>query len=193
MEVDLHSFKGNRTIAGRNRGIQLLWFFVGSLSLQTWLPGSGWRVSLLRMFGARLGRHVRIKPGVRVKYPWKLQVGDNSWIGEDCWIDNMAEVIVGRNVCLSQACYLCTGNHDWNDPAFAMFARSITLEDGSWLASRCTVGPGVTIGRNAIAAIGSVVSKSIPPSEIHGGNPAILRGLRTGSEQELEQAPVETL
>src|ERR1700761_5122141 len=164
MEVDLHLFKSNRTIAGRSRGIQLLWFVVSSLALRSWLPGSGWRVSLLRIFGARVGKHVRIKPGVRVKYPWKLQVGDNSWIGEDCWIDNLAEVVVGRNVCLSQACYLCTGNHDWNDPGFAMFARSIILEDGSWLASRCTIGPGVVIGRNAIAAINSVILKSIPPS-----------------------------
>jgi putative colanic acid biosynthesis acetyltransferase WcaF len=131
---------------------------------------------------------VRIKTGVRVKYPWKLEVGDNSWIGEDCWIDNMAEVILGRNVCLSQACYLCTGNHDWKDPAFAMFATRIILEDGCWVASRCTIGPGVTIGQNAIAAIGSVVSKSIPPSEIHGGNPATRQGFRATSTQAVKEA-----
>ncbi len=191
MEIDLRSFKSNRTIAGRSLSVQLLWTLAGSLLLRnSWLPGSRWRVLLLRIYGAKLGKNVVIKTGVRVKYPWKLQVGDSSWIGEDCWIDNMAEVTLGSNVCLSQACYLCTGNHDWSDPAFSMFAKGITLEDGSWLASRCTLGPGISIGRNAIAAIGSVIWKSIPPSEIHGGNPAIFRGLRTISVHEAGESGI---
>ena len=193
MEVDLRSFKSNPTIAGRSLGVQLLWTLVGSLLLRnSWLPGSRWRVLLLRIYGAKVGKNVVIKNGVRVKYPWKLQVGDSSWIGEDCWIDNMAEVTLGNNVCLSQACYLCTGNHDWRDPAFAMFAKGIILEDGSWVASRCTLGPGITIGRNAIAAIGSVIWKSIPPSEIHGGNPAFFQGVRIIGVRETGQKDVGT-
>ena len=180
MSVDLRSFQKNRMIAGRSLGPQLLWFFLGSVLLRSsWLPGTGWRVALLRLFGARVGNHVKIKTGVRVKYPWRLQVGDNTWIGEDCWIDNMADVVLGSNVCLSQGSYLCTGNHDWRDRSFRMFAREIRLENGSWVASRCTLGPGVTIGRDAIVAIGSVVWESVPAGEIHGGNPATHRGLRS--------------
>lgn len=163
--------------------MQLLWMLTGlPLLRSSWLIGSGWRVVLLRIFGAKIAKNVNIKSGVRVKYPWKLRVGENSWIGEDCWIDNMALVTLGANVCLSQACYLCTGNHDWKDPAFRMSATPITLEDGSWAGSRCTLGPGVRLGRNAIVAIGSVVSSSIPPGEIHGGNPSAMRGLRIFAE-----------
>lgn len=196
MAVDLGSFKPNKTIAGRGLGLQLLWLFGGlPLLRSTWLIGSAWRVFLLRLFGAEVGDNVQIKSGVRVKYPWKLRVGDNSWIGENCWIDNMDFVILGNNVCLSQGCYLCTGNHDWKDPTFQMFARPITLEDGSWAASRCTLGPGVTIGQNGIAAIGSVVWSSIPPNEIHGGNPCAFRGLRVVDEPELgsDGSEIDTL
>lgn len=183
MSVDLRAFRKDHSIAGRGWCLQVLWLSVGSVLLRnSWLVGSGWRVWLLRIFGAKIGRDVQIKTGVRVKYPWKLQVGECSWIGEDCWIDNMADVVVGNNVCLSQACYLCTGNHDWKDRAFQMYAKRISLEDGSWVAARATLGPGVTIGKDAIAAIGSVVSSSIPPGEIHSGNPATLRGLRNFTE-----------
>ena len=189
--VDLGSFQKNTSIADRGLGVQIAWVFGGSVLLRsTWLPGSGWRVALLRAFGARIATNVLIKPGVRVKYPWKLQVGTNSWIGEDCWIDNMATVTLGANVCLSQACYLCTGNHDWKSRSFRMFARPITLGDGSWIASRCTLGPGVTVGRNAIAGIGSVVVSDIPEGEVHSGNPCSRRAYRTFEDEEsrLERA-----
>ena len=182
--VDLGSFQRNTSIPERGFAAQVAWMFLGSPLLRSsWLPGSGWRVALLRSFGARIADNVQIKPGVRVKYPWKLRVGRNSWIGEDCWIDNMALVTLGANVCLSQAAYLCTGNHDWKSRSFRMFARPITLEDGCWVASRCTLGPGTTVGRNAIAAIGSVGWSNIPPGEIHGGNPCARRGVRTFEDE----------
>ena len=189
MTVSLASFRKNSAICGRSRSVQGLWYLTSCLIFrQSWLPGSGWRVHLLRAFGATVGDGVQIKTGVRIKFPWKLTIGENSWIGEDCWIDNMAQVTLGRDVCLSQGCYLCTGNHDWSDRSFSMFVQEITLADGCWVASRCTLGPGVTVGRNSIAAIGSVVSRSIPEGEIHGGNPALLRGVRRFSSS---SAPAE--
>ena len=124
------------------------------------------------MFGARIGRGVVIKPGVRVKYPWLLDVGHHSWLGEDCWIDNLAPVRIGANVCVSQGAYLCTGNHDWNDPAFKLIVKSIVLHDGAWAGARALIAPGVEIGACGVAAAGSVVTTSIPPYEIHAGNPA---------------------
>ena len=127
---------------------------------------------LLRAFGARVGRKVVIKPGVRVKYPWLLEVGDHSWLGEDCWIDNLAAVKIGCNVCISQGAYLCTGNHDWSDPAFGLVVKPITLRDGAWVGARAVIAPGVEIGECGVAAAGSVVTKEIAPYEIHAGNPA---------------------
>jgi len=49
---------------------------------------------------------------------------------------------------------------------------SIVIQDGGWVAARAVVGPGVEIGQCAIAGFGAVVTGSIPPYEIHTGNPA---------------------
>ena len=143
------------------------------------LPFSGFRCWLLRRFGARIGAGVVCRPGMRVKYPWRLAVGDHSWIGEDCWIDNLADITIGRNCCLSQGSYLCTGNHDWNDEAFSLIVREIRIEDGCWVGARATVLPGVTLHTGAIAAAGSVIAQSIPAQEIHVGNPARVVRKRT--------------
>lgn len=91
---------------------------------------SGVKVALLQAFGAKVGQRVRIKPGVRVKFPWRLTVGDHVWIGEDTWIDNLDEVTIESNVCISQGVYLCTGNHDWGHPHFALRTGPIHLESG---------------------------------------------------------------
>jgi putative colanic acid biosynthesis acetyltransferase WcaF len=107
-----------------------------------------------------------------VKYPWLLGVGDHSWLGEDCWIDNLAAVRIGNNVCLSQGAYLCTGNHDWSDPVFGLIVKPINLGDGAWVGAGAIVCPGVSLGECAVVAAGSVVTRDVPALEIHAGNPA---------------------
>ncbi len=157
-----------------------MWFFVGApLFSCTLNPISAVRRVLLRLFGASVGAGVVIKPGVRVKYPWLLSVGNSSWIGEDVWIDNLTPVTIGNHVCLSQGAYLCTGNHDWSDPAFGLVVKPITLRDGSWVGAKSMLCPGVTIGEYGVAAAGSVVSSDIPAYEIHVGNPARLYRVRS--------------
>jgi putative colanic acid biosynthesis acetyltransferase WcaF len=113
------------------------------------------------------------KPGLHVKYPWRLTVGDHTWIGEDCWIDSLADITIGSNVCVSQGAYLCTGNHDWSDPYFGLRVSPIVIGDGAWVGAKAVVCPGVNIEKLAILAAGSVATKSIPSAEIHVGNPAI--------------------
>ncbi|MCU1323858.1 MAG: transferase hexapeptide repeat containing protein [Acidobacteriaceae bacterium] len=180
MTVSLASFRNNRAIHTRPFAFRAIWRLLGlPLLRSSLLYGTHWRVLLLQIFGAHIGEGVQIKTGVRVTTPWLLKIGEHSWIGEDCWIDNMAMVTIGNNVCISQGVYLCTGNHDWKDPAFRMFAMEITLADGCWIASRSVLAPGVTVGRNAIAGIGSVVSSSIPADLIYSGNPAIFKSIRT--------------
>lgn len=179
MTVSLASFQYNRTIYTKPFLFRAVWKLLGLPLLRSpLLYGTNWRVLLLKTFGARIGEGVQIKTGVRVTAPWLLKIGEHSWIGEDCWIDNMAMVTVGNNVCISQGVYLCTGNHDWKDPTFRMFAMEITLGDGCWIASRSVLAPGVTVGRNAIAGIGSVVSSSIPSNLIYSGNPATFKSVR---------------
>jgi putative colanic acid biosynthesis acetyltransferase WcaF len=113
-----------------------------------------------------------VKPGVRVKYPWLLKIGDFSWIGEDAWIDNLAMVQIGSHVCVSQGAYLCTGNHDWSDPRFGLIVRPIKIGDGAWVGAKALVCPGAELGAGAVAAAGSVVAGILEPNTIYSGNPA---------------------
>jgi putative colanic acid biosynthesis acetyltransferase WcaF len=171
--VDLSRFDNSWYDPGRNRVVQALWFFVGLPLLRcSFIPFSAFRVHMLRIFGASVGRGVVIKPGVRIKYPWRLCIGDFSWVGEDAWVDNLASVTVGDNVCISQDAYLCTGNHDWSDPAFRLMIKPIVLKHGSWVGARATICPGVTLNTCAVAAAGSVVTRDVGVYEIHSGNPA---------------------
>jgi putative colanic acid biosynthesis acetyltransferase WcaF len=171
--IDLSQFDNSWYSPGRSRALQILWFCCGAPFLRcSLLPSSSVRRVLLRLFGARVGAGVVVKPGVRVKYPWHLSIRDHSWLGEDCWIDNLAGVSIGANVCISQGAYLCTGNHDWSDPAFGLIVRPISIGNGAWVGAKVLIAPGVSLGEGAVAAAGSIVTRDIPAYEIHAGNPA---------------------
>ena len=149
------------------------WFFLGQpLVRAAWIPSSSLRVTVLRWFGARIGSGVVIKPSVEVKYPWHLVIGNDCWIGEHVWIDNLTTVRLGNNVCVSQGAYLCTGNHDWSDPAFGLIITPVQLMDGSWAGARSILTPGAILGHGAVAAAGAVVGGSVPDFEVYAGNPA---------------------
>lgn len=159
--------------------LRALWFCVGSpLLAARWLPGTGWRVLLLRAFGARIGPGCRLKPGLRVKFPWRLQVGEACWLAEDAWLDNLAPIVLGDRVCISQGVYLCTGNHDFRSPGFDLRLGPISIASDVWIAARAVLAPGTRIGAGAVVSLASVVSGEVPPLAIVRGNPAAVVGQR---------------
>lgn len=177
--VDLADYQNRSYSPNRSKWIQAAWFFAGLPLLRcSILPFSSVRRFLLRLFGAHIGVGVVIKPGVRVKYPWLFAVGDHTWLGEDCWVDNLVQVTVGKNACLSQGAYLCTGNHDWSDIHFGLIVKPIAIHDGAWVGAHAIVAPGVTLGQCSILTAGSVASSDIPPFHIYTGNPAKLSRIR---------------
>lgn len=158
---------------GAARWIQGLWFCIGApLVAARWCPGSQWRSWLLSLFGARIGRCCRIKPGVRIKFPWRLSVGDHCWLGEDVWIDNLADVVIGSHVCLSQGAYLCTGNHNYRKSTFDLSVHPIQIGDGAWIAAMVRIGPGAVIGVDAVVQFGAVLTGSVADAQVMAGNPA---------------------
>jgi putative colanic acid biosynthesis acetyltransferase WcaF len=171
---DLQRYSVGDFRPGRPLLICILWVILQPLLLSSWLPGSWHRRLLLYVFGAQIGVGVVIKPRVRVKFPWRLKVGDYTWIGEDVWIDNLADVKIGSNCCLSQGVYLCTGSHDWSRKSFDLIHRSIVIEDGVWIAARASVGPGVRIREGVVLAFGSVATSNLVPWSIYAGNPVKL-------------------
>ena len=174
MDVSLLNYNNNDYNVGKNKIIAVAWYIINSLVFQSSLiPFSGLKVRLLRLFGAKIGLGVRIKPSVNIKYPWKLEVGDYTWIGEGVWIDNLALVIIGSNACLSQGAMLLTGNHNYKKNTFDLILGEITIEDGVWIGAKALVCPGVKANSHSMLTADSVATKELEAYSIYQGNPAV--------------------
>jgi len=157
-----------------------LWYLINLFFFKTSLPfPSTIKVWLLTIFGAKIGTGVVIKPSVNIKYPWFLNIGDYCWIGENVWIDNLAKVNIGSNVCLSQGAYLLTGNHNYKTPNFDLILGEITLEDGVWIGAKSIVCPGVICKSHSILAVNSVANNDLHSWSIYQGNPAVFKRRRS--------------
>lgn len=160
---------------GRPFLVRALWLVVEAIFfLNPVVTSYRLKAALLRLFGGSVGEGLVIKPGVHVKYPWRLTIGDHCWLGERAWVDNMEDVTLGSNVVLSQGSYLCTGNHDWSDPAMPLAPRPIVVEDGAWVGAFARVAPGRTLGAGSVLALGAVALADTEPWGVYAGNPAEL-------------------
>lgn len=169
---ELKSFKPNLNI-GASKSKQILWYFINIIFFKTSLPfPSTFKTFLLTIFGAKIGKGVRFKPFINIKYPWKLSIGDYCWIGENVWIDNIDEVIIENNVCISQGAFLLTGNHDYKKTTFDLITGKIILKSGVWIGAKAIVCPGVTCFANSILTVGSIANKNLIENTIYSGNPA---------------------
>jgi putative colanic acid biosynthesis acetyltransferase WcaF len=150
------------------------WYLVNLLFFRSGLmPFSNILVWILKIFGSTIGRNVRIKPHIQIKYPWKLSVGDNSWLGS-CIIENLDQVTIGRHVCISQGALLLTGNHNFSLQNFNLMTQPIIIEDGVWLSSNSLVCPGVIAKSHSVLCVGSVANRNLEAYSIYKGNPAFL-------------------
>ena len=164
--------KGFRTDA--SAGKVCCWYMTSALLFHSgFIPFSNILVFILRAYGARIGKNVRIKPGIRIKYPWKLTIGDFSWLAS-CHIDNLENIIIGKNVCISQEAMLLTGNHNYKTVSFDLAAQPIILEDGAWIGAKGLVCPGVVVGSHAVLTAGSVANRKMESYMIYQGNPAVI-------------------
>lgn len=172
-EVKLESYKIVINI-GASRIKQISWFVSSIIFFQNPLPIPSFiKSNLLRVFGANIGKNVRFKPSILIKYPWKLSIGDYSWIGESVWIDNLENVSIGKNCCLSQGALLLTGSHNAMKSTFDYSALPISIQDGVWIGAKAIIAPGVICGSHSILSVGSVAEKNLEPYIIYKGNPAI--------------------
>jgi putative colanic acid biosynthesis acetyltransferase WcaF len=152
---------------------RFFWHYVNTIIFKSGLfPFYGLKIFLLRCFGAKVGKGVFIKPFVNIKYPWFLMIGNFVWIGENVWIDNLANVVIGNNVCLSQEVMLITGNHNYSKPGFDLFVKKIIIEDGVWIGAKAVVCPGITCKSHSVLAVGAIATDDLEPYGIYQGNPA---------------------
>jgi putative colanic acid biosynthesis acetyltransferase WcaF len=152
---------------------RLLWMMVQA----TLFRGSphnlfAWRAMLLRLFGAKLGSHVQIRPSVRIIIPWHLEIDDHSAIGDFAILYSLGRIKIGKYVTISQYAHLCAGSHETRTRAMTLITAPITLGDDVWIATDAFVGPGVTVGDRAIVGARASVFSDVPNDVIVGGNPA---------------------
>jgi len=120
------------------------------------------RAIILRIFGARVGSGVIIRRGVRVHFPWKLEIGNDCWIGEEVWFINHEKITIGSNVCISQRSIICSGGHDYRSAALEYAHKPVIIKDGAWVCLDAKVLPGVTIGECSVVSAGEVARNSLP-------------------------------
>ncbi len=173
-KVDFSNFNNDWYKPGGGALKRLIWYYVNLLLFNSaWFPFSAVKVGLLRLFGAKIGEACVIKPSVNIKYPWKLIMGNYVWLGENAWIDSLAEVKIGNNVCISQGAFLLCGNHDYKKVSFDLMVMPITLKDGSWVGAKSTVCPGVTMEEGSILSVGSIATSNTEANGIYQGVPAV--------------------
>lgn len=166
MPIELNNY---RSPLDRGAGIikESLWVLTKFLFFCPTYPlPSALRCFVLRVFGAEVGNGVVIRSGVDITFPWRLKIGDYTWIGDDVKILNLANISIGSNCCISQRAFLCTGSHNFLSRRFDLIAKPIVVSDSSWIAALVFIGPGVIVGENSMVSAGCVVSRDVPDSHI---------------------------
>ena len=158
--------------------VQLWWLVQATFINSSPQVFYGWRRFWLRMFGAKIGKKTLIRPTVKITYPWKVSIGDYSWIGDDVVLYSWGEIEIGSNTVISQKSYLCTGSHDYTKETFDIFARKITIGDSCLLATYVFVTPGITISDGAIVGARSSVFRDIDANTINAGAPSKMIRIR---------------
>jgi len=172
-KVDLSIFNPQDGLdRGKSKFVEICWYLIKIIFFLSAIPWPNlvkrW---ILSFFGAQIGKGVIIKPRVNIHFPWKLIIGDYSWIGEEVFILNFEPVIIGDNCCVSQRTFLCGGNHDYKDQSFKYRNGPITIEDGAWVGAQTFIAPNVIIGKEAVITAGSIVYSSLPELKVCSGNP----------------------
>lgn len=153
---------------------RILWFVTGRIFINTYFPFPQYlKIFILKIYGAKLGKGIVIKPKVNIKYPWFLTIGNYTWIGEQVWIDNVGEVKIGSNVCISQGALLLCGNHNYKKSSFDSIIGEIIIEDGVWIGARSVICFNVTCESHSLLTVNSVAIKDLKSNSIYTGNPAV--------------------
>lgn len=172
-KTDLSKFNNDWYKPGAPFLVRGIWYCVNWALFISYCPFNFLKVFFLRMFGAKIGSGVVLKPHVNIKYPWRLTIGDNSWIGEGVWIDNLDDVVIGANCCVSQGALLLCGNHDYKKQTFDLITGKIVLEDGVWIGAKAVVCGGVTCKSHSVLSAGSIASDNLEAYSVYRGNPAL--------------------
>lgn len=182
--LDLATNRADRKYSPRIQVLRVLWG-VGRWALKlSPRPMFAWRRAILRLFGARIGRHVHVYPSSEFYMPWNVEIGDWSAVGENVLLYSLGKITLGEQVTISYRAHVCAGTHDLRDPSLPLIKPPVFLQSRSWVGTDAFIGPGVTIGEGAVVGARAVVTKDVAACDIVVGNPAQVvsrRVMRTGA------------
>ena len=178
--VDLRKYDQSNFDRGKSNWLIVLWWLVQAIAFPLSLHNfNGFRRAILRLFGAKIGRGVVIRPTARFTYPWKVTIGDYSWIGDDVVLYSLDKITIGSHAVISQKSYLCTGSHDIQKHSFNLIVAPINIGNGAWVATDCFVAPGVNIGANSVIGARSSVFRDVASQQVAWGSPCKVHYERT--------------
>jgi putative colanic acid biosynthesis acetyltransferase WcaF len=145
-----------------------------------WSPRQiwGWRNVLLRLFGAHVGRNVRIYPTVKIAVPWTLSIADGASVGDHAILYSLGSITLGASASISQYAHLCAGSHDYRQSDLPLLKLPISIAEGAWVCAEAFVGPGVNVGAYAIVGARAMANRNVDAWTIVLGNPAQVVGVR---------------
>ena len=173
MKVNNSTFDNSDYDPGHGFFIRTIWYYVNVLIFKSYIfPFYGMKSLILRLFGASVGSGLVIKPNINIKYPWFLSIGNNVWLGEGSWIDNLSMVEIGDNVCISQGALILTGNHNYTKQTFDLVTKKIIIKDGVWIGAKAIVCPGVICESHSVLSVGSIATNNLQAYTVYSGIPA---------------------
>ena len=187
---DLSRFNLPAGFRGRSAVVVQLWWLVQS----TLFHGSpqfayGFRRWLLRVFGARVGPGVLLRPSVSITYPWKVVIEEHAWIGDDVVLYSLGEIHIGGHAVVSQGSYVCAADHDYRQVDFPIRARPVRIDDQVWIGAEVFVGPGVHIAQAAVVGARSAVFADLPAAMLCLGTPCRPVGPRQMAAPPANESP----
>lgn len=171
--MNLNEYNQDDFDRGKNGIYIILWWFIqGTLFRYSFHNMYGWRRFLLKVFGAEIGKDVKIRSSAKFTYPWKVSIGDYSWIGDEVTLYSLDKIFIGSNCVISQKTYLCTGSHDILSVKFDLLTSPIIIKNFSWIAADVFVHPGVVVEKYSIVGAKSNLTKNTVENSINTGNPS---------------------
>ncbi|TDN98224.1 hypothetical protein [Sunxiuqinia elliptica] len=172
MSLDINTNRKDQKYSIWELFLRVFWGLGRLIFCLTPRPFFGCRRFILRIFGAKIGKHVHIYPSTTIYFPWNLTIGDWSAIGENALIYNLGPIIIGKKSTISHNAHLCAGTHDYNDPTLPLLKPKIIIDDEVWVAAEAFIGPSVHINEGAVIGARSCVVKDVNAWSVVAGNPA---------------------
>ncbi len=183
IHINLRRYSSLGFDRGVSKAFEGCWILVRAGVFMHSIPvPSRWKAWILRLFGAKIGTGVVIRSRVNITMPWRLELGDNVWIGDEVMILSLDRVTIASNCCLSQRSFLCTGSHDFSSEMFSLITKPIVLEESCWVGAQSFIGPGVTMKTGSRTLAGAVVIRNVEQGTSVAGVPAKPIPMRSESD-----------